>query len=250
MNGARALVRGLLLATGLAGLLWAAAAIPSFSEMALVGDAVARIIVDDRFKPGALADTLARIKTERGIGPSQPELLRARALIQLRLAEEAMARQSSEEADRRIAVALQDVRSAIADEPGDSFLWLMLYSVETNRSGFDPQYIRYLGQSYVAGPHEGWISLRRNRLALGVFEMLDEKNRLAAILEFEEMVDADFIENAALNMIGVGWKHREQLLAALGKADIVSRQSLNKRLAADGIKLPIPGIPLDERPWR
>ncbi|RXG85177.1 hypothetical protein EAS61_36970 [Bradyrhizobium zhanjiangense] len=240
----------MLLAGGLTGVLWSVAALPSFWLMTAAGDVATRIIVDDRFKPGALARVLAALESQPAAAGDQPEFLRSRALLKLRMAEEAMTRNSSEEADRSVSLALQDLKSALSTRPGDSFLWLLLYSIETTRGGFDPKYLRYLDQSYATGPHEGWVSLRRNRLALSAFPKLSEAVQSAVISEFEEMVDADFIEDAALNLIGTGWQHREQLLAALGSADIASRQSLHKRLAADGIKLNMPGIAFDERPWR
>lgn len=238
------------MAGGLASVLWSVAVLPSFWLMTSAGDVAARIIVDDRFKPGALARVLTSLESQPAAAGDQPEFLRSRALLKLRMAEEAMTRNGSEETDRSFSLALQDLKSALSARPSDSFLWLLLYSIETTRGGFDPQYLRYLDQSYATGPREGWVSLRRNRLALSAFPKLSEAVQSAVISEFEEMVDADFIEDAALNLIGTGWQHREQLLAALGSVDITSRQSLHKRLAADGIKLNMPGIASDERPWR
>lgn len=250
LSGTHALVRSLLLTSGFVGILWSAVALPAFWRTIPSSDAATRIIANDRFKPGGLQDVLVRIDAEAASVLSKPELVRAKALVQLRLAEEAMSRNSSEEADRRVSLALKDIRVALTLSPGDSFLWLMLYSVETARSGFEAQYIRFLQQSYSTGPHEGWVSLRRNRMALGAFPILSTPLRSAVVSEFEEMVDSDFIEDAALNLEGVGWQYREQLLAALSLADVLSRQSLHKRLVADGVKLAIPGIAIDERPWR
>lgn len=245
-----AVLRGLLFAGGLSSVIWSITALPAFWKMMPASDIAARIVADDRFKLGALANVLAGIESEQAGALSPPGLLRAVALAKLRVAEEAMLRRSSEQADRSISAAVEEVKSALAVSPNDSFLWLMLYSVETTRGGFDLQNLRYLDQSYAAGPREGWISLRRNRLSLGIFSTLGDATQSAVISEFEQMVDADFVEHAALNLMGAGWPYRERLLAALVSADIVSRQGLYKRLAAEGIKLPIAGIPVDERPWR
>lgn len=243
-------LRGLLIAMGLAGLLWSAPLLPSFWRMLPARDATARIVADERFKPGTLVDVLRGISIESSATPLRSELLRTAALVRLRLAEDAMARKSTEEANNDVTMAENSVKAALAISPGDSFLWLMLYSTETNRNGFASQYIRYLDRSYAAGPREGWISIRRNRLALAIFPMLGSGTSLAAISEFAEMVDADFIEDTAQSLMGVGWQNREQLLSALGAVDAVSRQRLYKRLVADGIKLTIPGVPADDRPWR
>lgn len=235
---------------GLASLLWSADTLPSFWRTAPASTAAERIIADDRFKRGVLADVLAGIEAEPAPAFSQPELVRAKALVRLRLAEEAVAGKGTEKVDREVTVAEESVKSALTVIPGDSFLWLMLYSVETTRNGFDTQNIHYLDQSYAMGPHEGWISLRRNRLGLAILSMLDDEVRIAVISEFAEMVDSDFIEDTARNLMGIGWQFHDQLLAALVSVDVVSRQRLYRRLAVDGIKLSVPGIPIDERPWR
>lgn len=251
MSGLRtALVRSLLLPCALAGVLWSAVALPPFWRAVPVHDAAVPIIADDRFKPGALANVLAGLEDKPAAVLSQPQLTQAKALIRVRIAEEAIGRKSSAEADRSVASAFERVMTALMAMPGNSFLWLMLYSVETARNGFDPRYIRYLDRSYATGPREGWISLKRNRLALAVFPMLSEIARGSVISEFTEMVDADLIEDAAANLTGVGWQSREQLLTALISADITSRQRLYRRLATDGIKVIIPGLPIDERQWR
>ncbi|MBR1292474.1 hypothetical protein [Bradyrhizobium ottawaense] len=244
------LLRGLLLAGGLSCVLWSLVIGPSFWEMVPARDAATRIIADERFKPGTLADVLRRIEAKLELELSQPELAWARALIQLRIAEEAMARKGSEEADGQIFKAEESVQAALAVSPSDSFLWVLLYSVQATRNGFAPQSVRYLGQSYVAGPLEGWISMRRNRLALAVFPILNGTTQTAVIAEFAKMVDADFIEDAALNLTGKGWQQREQLLAALGSVDLASKQALYKRLAIEGMRLSVPGVVEDERPWR
>ncbi|WP_141937899.1 hypothetical protein [Bradyrhizobium sp. UNPA324] len=178
----------------------------------------------------------------------QPEFHQAEALVTLRTAEEAM--KSPEAADRAIEAAENQIRTTLSVTPTDSLMWLMMYSVETARNGFDAGNIVYLDQSYVSGPNDGWVALRRNRLALAALPMLSERTQSLVISEFTTIVDSDFIDEAALNLTTVGWVHRERLTASLEKADISSRQSLARRLSVDGVKLRIPGIETGDRPWR
>ncbi|WP_160168993.1 hypothetical protein [Bradyrhizobium sp. Ai1a-2] len=210
----------------------------------------ARVIADERFQSGVLTDLLARMKGAQRPSIIQPELPRAEALIMLRTAEDAMQRKSSDDADREVEDADKAVRSSLSVIPTDSFLWLMLYSVETARNGFNPEHISYLEQSYAAGPLEGWIALRRNWVALTIFPVLSDFTQRRVVSEFAALVDSDFTEEAAMNLMRIGWSQRERLLTALEGVDIASRKSLMKRLSADGVKLLIPGIEYDERPWR
>lgn len=243
-------LRGLLVIGAAGSLLWSVVVLPCFWRIVPALDVSARIIADEQFKAGALAGVLAGIERGVNAAPAEPEMRRAIALIRLRLTDEVMARNSSEDADSEVATAEKKVRSALEMNPSDSFLWMMLYSVELARNGLDPAKIRYLDQSYATGPFEGWISLRRNRLALAVFSQFSVRMQAAITSEFSEMVDSDFIEAAAANLTSVGWAHRSGLLSALGSIDLASKRSFYKRLSADGIKISIPGFEVDERPWR
>jgi len=246
----RLLTRGLLLPCGGLVVLWTMFALPSFRLTVPARDVAARIVADERFKRGILPGALARMETVKRPLMLQAEFSKAEALLMLRTTEEAIQQQAPEEGDRGIEGAQQKVIAALFVNPSDSFLWLMLYSVETARSGFGPEKVGLLDLSYAVGPLEGWIAIRRNRLALAIFPMLRDDIQRAAVSEFAELVDSDFIEEAANNLTGVGWSIRERLLSELVEVDITSRQALAKRLSSNGIKLAIPGIKTDERPWR
>lgn len=242
-------LRGLLLATGLVSLLWSVSALPSVRRLLPARDIAARIISDDRLKEPALAETLAAIEPSAAAALSPPDLFRASALTRLRLAELAMARKSSEEADAEIAAARGKLVEGLSIDPTDPYLWLMLYAIETSRSGFDPKIVPYLERSYSAGPYEGWIALRRNRLALGVFTLLSEYAQARVVDEFAEMVDSEFWNAAEANLTGIGWAHRDRLLAGLQRADLLSREAFARVLFRDGYDVQVPGVKPKERPW-
>ncbi len=124
----------------------------------------------------------------------------------------------------------------------------MLYSLETSHNGFN--HIGYLNQSYALGPHEGWISLRRNRLALASFLILSEPAQAAVISEFVGMVDSAFTEEAAMNLASIGQDQRSLMLASLEHAEIASRETFAKTLARAGINVSVPGVTLDGRWFR
>lgn len=242
-------VRLLLSVLGAAGLCWSMTVFPIFRSTAPAREVTERMMADRRFKSGVLAEVATRLEREPKRPMAQPAFIRAEAFVGLGVAEGAMARGSPGEVDHEMAAAQDRVRSSLAVNPADSFLWLMLYSLVTAREGIGPEVVTYLDQSYAAGRYEGWISLRRNRLTLSAFPLLDEPQKNRAVAEFASIVDADFTGEAGLILTGVGWQHRAQLLNGLESVDISSRQSLSKWLSDNGYKLQIPGVDLPDRPW-
>ncbi|QPF87111.1 hypothetical protein IC762_12775 [Bradyrhizobium genosp. L] len=238
-----------LFALGLASVIWSCSALPLFVLALPARDIAGRIVADERFRAGTLAEMVSNARLEQKVAILQPELASARALMQLRVAEEAMQRESSDVTSRKMDEAYEDVRTALTVAPTNSFLWLLLYSVQMVRTGLESSVVVYLGHSYTTGPLEGWIALRRNRLALSAFPFLNPVTQRLAISEFAEMVDADLTDESATNLSGVGWLYRDRLLAGLEGVDMASREKLAKRLARDGIKVRVPGVEQDDRPW-
>lgn len=207
-------------------------------------------MADDRFKPDDLEGLWERMKATWKPPIAQPQFSQSEALIALRMAEVAVGRKSSEEVDHEMETAQSKVRNALLQTPSDAFLWLLLYSIEMARNGVDATNMSYLDQSYATGPNEGWIALRRNRMALASFPMLSEVIQSIVVSEFAKLVDSDFAEDAAMNLTTVGWSQRAHLLNGLGGVDITSKRNLVKRLAASGINVEIPSVDYGDRPWR
>lgn len=239
-----------LVLLGAASLWWSATVLPTVRSAGLARELTKRILADDRFRSDALSLAKAHIENEPKHGVATSVLSRAQALVQLKAADNTMQRQDSNQADQETAIAEEKLKLSLALNPTDSFLWLMLYSVEVRRSGFDPGKLARLDQSYEAGPREGWIALHRNRVTLAIFSMLNDALQEKAVSEFAAMVDSGFIKEAAFNLTGAGWVQQDRLLASLSQVDIVSREAFAKRLARDGVRVSVPGVEVDERWWR
>lgn len=218
--------------------------------MASAREVTARIVLDERFKPGALEQILAQLDEVSIFEIKRSDVVRARALVSLRVEEEAVLSSDAGDIDAKLEVAEKRMRDGLALNPTDSFLWLMLYSITSLREGFSVGRLSLLDQSYQTGPLEGWIVLRRNKLGLGAFSMLDDLRRMKVVSEFAELVDSNFIEVAEVNLTGVGWLQRERLLAGLADVNIISREALSRKLKRDGVTVHVPGVEVDERWWR
>ncbi|PIT04895.1 hypothetical protein TSA1_32230 [Bradyrhizobium nitroreducens] len=146
--------------------------------------------------------------------------------------------------------AVYTIRSALTSNPADSFLWLMLYSTELTRTGFDNSLIRYIEESYALAPLEGWVALQRNGIGLATFENLKPSMQDKVVSEFVGLVDGSFLDVAGVNLTTVGWAQRERLLASLTRLDVISREAFAKKLSREGLKVAVPGIEVDDRLWR
>lgn len=239
-----------LLPLGVAALWWSIALFPIFRAAVPSREITQRILLDDRFKPGTLNAVLTQIMGEPERLVPRAEMARAEALVSLRVAEEVVQLQFGSEVDGEQGRAEDKVRESLALNPADSFLWLTLYSVTAARAGIKVGNLRYVDASYSAGPREGWVGLRRNRVALSIFSMLSPSAQHMVVSEFAELVDAGFVEVAAASLMGVGWPHRERLLAALQDVDPASKKRLRRRLLRDGVKVTIPNVEQEERPWQ
>lgn len=250
MSNKERIARALLLLLALVGVLWPVATLPSFVALVPAQDVIKRILTEERLKQGALAGIQTQLEAQEVPRVQHPDALRAKAMVALRNSEEMMVRNSTAEGDRGVEAAEGSIRSALAQNPADSFLWLLLYSVLTTRGGFYDGNIPFLEKSYATGPLEGWIVLRRNRLALAVFSTLSPETQQGALSEFAAMVDSSFIDDAAMNLTGVGWAQRERLLAGLEQVDSLPREAFAKKLSRDGVMVKVPGVEIEERPWR
>ncbi|MCK1294836.1 hypothetical protein [Bradyrhizobium sp. 30] len=169
--------------------------------------------------------------------------------MSLGIAEELMQRDRSETYDVGMETAETKIRTSLSSNPTDSFLWLMIYSVKIARGGFDPKEVAFLEQSYHAGALEGWVSLRRNGLALSIFPLLTVSIQDTVVAEFAAIVDSGFLDEATAILTSVGWEQRDRLLGGLQQVDIGARERLAKRLRRQGFKVGVPGVEMSDRPW-
>ncbi|UPJ26028.1 hypothetical protein [Bradyrhizobium sp. CW1] len=250
MRDIKTFARAFLIVLGAVSLSWVGFAVPPFGMAATKNEVTARLLADDRFKPGALRESLAVFTGRAKWFPEYSKITRAEALMKIRIAEESIRSIDLQEAGTEKVHAKASILSSLASNPGDAYLWLALYSTQLLSEGFDPEAISYLDTSYFLGPMEGWIAIRRNRLALAAFPMLDESLQAKVVSEFCALVSSEFIDAAVFNFVGVGWQQRNRLLQGISQIHILPRTLFAKRLANEAVSISIPGVSIDERFWR
>ncbi len=242
-------LRTTLVLLGLVGAVLSAASLRSSWAVAPVKDAMASILANDRFRPGALKNLLEVAQAPSGLFLQRSDHVRAEGLVRVKVSEELIERKSAEQVAEEVALAEKAIRSSLVLNPGDSLLWFMLYSVVLTREGDDSNARPFLEESYEVGPLEGWIALRRNGLALAARARLAEKTRTLVDLEFAGLVASFFLDHAVRSLTMLRPDHQARLLDRLSDVDIVAREAFGKALAKDQILLEVPGVKIDRRPW-
>jgi hypothetical protein len=235
---------------GGAAIVWALYAGPVFWRASPFESTAKYIVAGDTFKPAVLDAIDTRLTSADSSVGDRPATLYSAAVIRLRLLERAIADGEQEAIDAQMAHFTQAVRQSLSDNPSDPLLWSVLFWAENTRSGFKRGHLEFLRMSYATGPNEGWIGVRRNRLALAVYPQLPPDIAEAAVDEFARLIDSQFIAPAANILVGPGWPIRETLLARLKSVELANRQRFARTVYRLGYDISVPGVePRGQRPW-
>lgn len=238
-------------ALGVSAILWAAIVFPKFWTEAAVFQAASRIIVGDLYSQEALATLVTGIEPA-GRVPARPAALEPLAVVQLRLTEEAITRGEERDTKPRLASLDRTITTALTGSPNVPYQWLVLYWAESRLNGYNPQYLRYLRMSYDTGPLEGWVALRRNRIALALYAVLTDDLKEAALTEFIGLARSQLFADTA-DIFGNSTPIvRAALIARLDQLKVPDRQAFVKIIYDKGFwEAAVPGVNLvPSRPWR
>jgi hypothetical protein len=234
-------------AIGLAllALAWSTKILPVFWQSRGVEATADLILQGHRFATSELAAESAKADAT---GLSRSAVVRrSLAMIKLRLVEDALASGDRLSLDQRLAALKQSTVDLLAIDPSDSFFWLIYYWCDVTMEGFAPPQLKYLEASYDFGPDEGWIAIRRNRLALAVFSQLSPAMSERVMTEFTQMVSSGLIVDAAASLVGTADPLKSELLARLTAVPIAERQRFARYLQENGIDLVVPGVAVPEK---
>jgi hypothetical protein len=251
MSAMLVITRLLTLALGGLAVVWGAMAFPIFWEHAPV-ERVAKLIINGhpykRETLVALLPAMERIEAERLCRSSA---LTATAVIRLRLIEDATAAADRLMMEEQLQLLPDSIRRAILCSPANPFLWTILYWLDTSQNGPQPGQMKLLRMSYRSGANEGWVGVRRNRLAFSVFELLPPDLADFAVGEFLGLLNSAFFRASEQIFIGPAWRVRDRILARMDEVGVGNRQIFARQLYVHGFDVDVPGVPQREvRPWR
>lgn len=236
------IARLILMVTGVLAMVWAVAVIPVFwSENAIV-DVAEAIRAGEAFKAEVLAAVAARTETN-GDSMLRSSVLGEAAMIRLRQAEDAIRAGDPELIKQKLESLTRIVPEALRSAPDDPFLWLVWFWLDTSRNGLRPENLPFLQMSYDLGPYEGWIAIKRNRVALAAFPALTSDLAERAISEFVGLVRWGLIPEAADIAAGTAPPLRRILFARLKDLSYEQRRVFASAIYGRELDdVPVPGI--------
>jgi hypothetical protein len=229
---------------------WVFFVAPVFWRQSPVENIARHIIAEDSFKTESLKSIKSTYFDLESLQWARASVRSAAAVINLRLLELAITRSDLKNLDNLMLETDGMIRQSLASAPADPFLWAVLFWLENTRRGFNRDRLDYLKMSYLIGPNEGWIGVKRNRFSLAIYPSLTPDIAENAVREFAHLVESNYFGATADILEGPGWPIRDVLLSGMKEVDDVSRQTFAQVIYRRGLDLSVPGVDRPEwRPW-
>ena len=189
----RLVLRGITTAIGCLGLAWGMFNAPRGEAADDFRELESRLLQFETFNQttssAALASALAW-----DVSPCDSHAQRALLLMEIPLADAALRSGAARDYDERVRSLEARARGALACSPRDSFVWLVLFGLETAHGVLDQHAFDLLAMSYETSPNEAWIATRRITLAIPVVLSAPAAIQQRILTEFQGLVSNGFIE--------------------------------------------------------
>ncbi len=239
-----------LISVGMFSIWWGVSTSPVFWRDARLDHVADNILNGETFKRETLQGLLADADAAEKVW-IRPEVLRSAAIIRLRLVEQGTSIKRDKPSGPVIDQLAASIRRSLSAAPADPFLWLALFWAQTMKDNWGKQDFANLRMSYFVGPHEGWVAVQRNYVAVSHFSELPPDLADAAVTEFKDLVASGYYEPAIKTLAGPGWPIRDVLLHRLEDAPEEVRNLFARTADRLGYDIDVPGVTRPEpRPWR
>lgn len=230
---------------------WGIAGFAVFWQQSSTGRIASRIVAGEAFKRETLNKQLPILDAAENSHFCLPSAARNAAIIRLRNVEDLISSGIKSHLDEQLISLRNSIRTSLSCSPADPFLWLIYYWVQSTQYDRASEQLKYLRMSYRLGPNEGWIALKRNRVAFAIFERLPADLAKYAINEFVGLLETSLYEQAAEIFTGPAWRVRNIILPHLRLIDDERRELFAKAVRRRGFDVDLPRIDRPERrPWQ
>jgi len=218
----RRVLRCLTTVIGCAGLIWGVLNAPRGEAADDFRELESRLLQFETFNQttaaGALASALAW-----DVSPCDNHAQRALLLMEIPLADAALRSGAARDYDARVRSLEARARQALGCTPRDSFVWLVLFGLETGHGVLNGHAFDLLAMSYDTSPNEAWIATRRITLAIPVVLSAPEPMQQRILGEFLDLIKSGFVELPARAFLRASGPTRALLQSRIEQLD-ASRQ--------------------------
>jgi hypothetical protein len=226
---------------GFAAVIWGVTTFPIFWRDTPIEYIARHVVHGEAYRFEVLDQQASKLQTIENSKICRPIARWSAVVIRLRMLEQ-VEREGHTENTENDQVSLKkalakSLRGSLFCMPTEPFLWLILWWLESEQDG-----LNYLRMSYLLGPNEGWIALKRNPLAFTHYDSLPADLKVKVMAEFFSLIRNEFYEEAADVFIGSAWRFHDVILSQLGHLPYPNRARFAKMLRDRNIDVEVPGI--------
>jgi len=212
-----------------AGLAWGIMILPASETADELRDIEAALLHNEEFSAGALSRRLASIDPST-LDACDTHSQGALSLIEMRLTQSALLAGNTKEFSDHSASMDARLRRTLACAPHHSFSWLMAFALDVLHGRINDHSFQLLAMSYSTSPNEAWVAIRRNPLAVRLFESAPENLKPSILKEFRLLVINGFSKDAASSYRGASEATRALLRTSVDELNPKQQNSFRDAL--------------------
>jgi hypothetical protein len=225
----RLVLRCLTTIIGCAGLIWGVLNTPRGEAADDFRELESHLLQFETFNQttatGALASALAW-----DVGPCDNHAQRALLLMEIPLADAALRSGAARDYDDHVRSLESRARQALGCTPRESFVWLVLFGLETGHGILTGHTFDLLAMSYDTSPNEAWIAIRRITLAIPVVLSAPEPMQQRILSEFLDLIKNGFVELPARAFLRASGPTRALLQSRIEQLDAAGQKAFSDAL--------------------
>jgi hypothetical protein len=221
--------RGIVAVIGCGGLLWGGLALTRSQGIDDLRGIEGRVLSSEAFSANALTSILDS-SASMALSACNTHAQRALLLVEMLLADAALRAGMTAKFDRHTASLEARGRRVLGCNPLDSFAWLVMYNMELLHGRSNGASLNLLKMSYDASPHEAWISIRRNPVAVRSLTIAAGSLQNQIVSEFLHLIRDGFSDAAAMSYVRATEPGQAMFRAHLSRLDPAQRNAFDDAL--------------------
>jgi hypothetical protein len=218
--------RSFLALIGCGGLIWGGLTVNGSMVADDLRRTEDRALRSEAFSESALTSILDS-SASVAISACDTHAQRALLLVEMLLADAKLRSGATAKFDRHLASLEARGRRVLGCNPLDSFAWLLMYNTELVHGRSNDASLKFLKMSYDSSPHEAWISVRRNPVAVASLLVASAPLRDQIVAEFLHLIRDGFSDAAAVSYAGAAERGKALLLTHLDNLDPAQRAAFD-----------------------